>query len=79
MIFEGKAGGGAGGGKSKLIDDFLPKFVMWDGLPSSLLAYGFVEFIEIELLPPDLWYFDIGDAFGGPVLVEVLLKFVLLF
>lgn len=79
MVFEGKAGGSAGGGEAKLVDDFLPKFVMGDGLAASLLADGFVELEEIELLSADLWYFDLGDALGGPVLCEVLLKFVLLF
>ena len=79
MILKSEAGGGAGGGKSKLINNFFPKFVMRDRLPSSLFAYSFVEFIEIELLPSDLWYFDIGNPLRCPVLVEMLLKFVLLF
>ena len=79
MILKSEASGGAGRGKSKLINNFFPKFVMRDRLSSSLFAYCFVEFIEIKLLPSNLWYFDIGNAFGCPILVEMLLKFVLLF
>lgn len=79
MIFKSEGGGSAGGGESELIDYFLPKFVMGDRLASSLLADCFVEFVEIEFLPSDLRYFDLCDALGGPVLCEVLLKFVLLF
>lgn len=79
VIFEGKGCGGAGGGKSKLIDDFFPEFIVGDSLAAALFADSFVEFIEVEFLSSDLWYFDLGDAFGCPVLVEVLFKFVLLF
>jgi hypothetical protein len=50
-----------------------------DGLSSSFFADCFVEFVEIKLLSSDLWYFDLGDSFGGPVLVEMFFKFVLLF
>ena len=79
MVFEGEAGGGAGGGESELIDYFFPEFVVRDSLPASFFADCFIEFVEIEFLSSDLWYFDLGDAFGGPVFGEVLLKFVLLF
>jgi hypothetical protein len=79
MIFEGEGSGGAGGGKPKFIDDFFPEFVVRDRLPSSLFTDCFVEFIEVELLSSNLRYFDIADALGGPVLVQMLLKFVLLF
>jgi len=35
---------------------------MRDGLASSFFADSVVEFIEIELLSSDLWYFDVCDA-----------------
>lgn len=79
VIFEGEGGGSAGRGQSELVDDFFPEFVVGDGLPASLFADGLVEFVEVEFLAADLGDFDLGDALGGPVLVEVLFKFVLLF
>lgn len=79
MVFEGEAGGGAGGGESELIDYFFPEFVVRDSLPASFFADCFIEFVEIEFLSSDLRYFDLGDAFGSPVFGEMLLKFVLLF
>ena len=79
MVFEGEAGWGTGGGESELIDYFFPEFVMGDGLSSSFFADRVVEFKEVEFLSSDLWNFDVGDALWGPVLVQVLLKFVLWF
>ncbi len=79
MILEGEAGGGASGGQSELIHDFLPEFVVGDGLSTALLADGLVELVKVELLAADLRDLDLGDALGGPVLSQVLLKFVLLF
>lgn len=79
MIFESEAGGGAGGGESELVDNLFPEFVVGDGLPPSFFADGPVEFIEVEFLSSDLWYFYVGDALGGPVLVEVFFEFILFF
>ena len=79
MVFEGEGGRGAGGGEAELINDFLPKLVVRDRLAAALLADCFVEFVEIEFLAADLRNLDLGDPLRSPVLVEVLLKFVLLF
>lgn len=79
MILQGETSRGAGRGKTELIDYFFPKFVMRDRLSSSLLTDGFVELVEIELLTSDLRNFDLSDTLRGPVLRQVLLKFVLLF
>lgn len=79
MVFESEGGGGASGGEAELVYNFFPQFVVRDGLASSLFADSSVEFVEVELLASDLWYFDLSDALGGPVLVEMLFKFVLLF
>ena len=68
VVFEGEAGGSAGGGESKLIDDLFPHFVVGDGLATALFADGLVEFEEVELLSTDLGYFDLGDALRGPIL-----------
>jgi hypothetical protein len=79
MIFKSKTGRSAGGGQSELIDNLLPEFVMRDGLSAPLFAYGLIQFEKIELLTADLGYLDLRDTFGGPVLPQVLFKFVLLF
>jgi hypothetical protein len=50
-----------------------------DGLSSSFLADGLVQFVKVEFLSSDLGDLDLGDALGGPVFAQVLLKFVLLF
>ena len=79
MIFEGETGRGAGGGKAELVDDFLPEFIMRNGLATAFFTDGFVEFEEIKFLSTDLWYFDLSDAFGVPVFGKVFLKFTFLF
>lgn len=49
------------------------------GLTASFFANGFIEFVEIEFLAADLRYFDLGDALGSPILLEVLFKSIGLF
>ena len=78
VVFEGEAGGGAGGGESELIDYFFPEFVVRDSLPASFFADCFIEFVEIEFLSSDLWYFDLSNSFGSPVLCQMFLEFILL-
>lgn len=79
VIFEGKAGRSACGWKAKLINDFFPEFIVGYCLAATFFADGFVEFEKIELLSTDLWYFDLSDAFGAPILSKVFLEFALLF
>lgn len=79
MVFEGEAGGGACGGQAKLVDNFLPEFVMGNRLSTTFFADCFVQFVEIKFLSTDLGDFDLGDAFGAPIFGEVFLKFTFLF
>lgn len=48
-------------------------------MSAALLADCLVQFVEVELLAADLRDLYLRDALGGPVLGQVLLKFVLLF
>jgi hypothetical protein len=47
VVFEGEAGGGAGGGQAELVNYLFPEFVVGDGLTASFFADCFVEFVEV--------------------------------
>lgn len=74
VVLKGEAGGGASRGQPKLVHNLLPHFIIGDRLASTFLADGAIEFVQVELLATDLGHFYLGDAFGGPVLLQVLLE-----
>lgn len=79
MIFQSEACRCTSWREPKLINYFLPHFIMRYSLPASFFTHRFIEFMQVELFPSNLRDFDLCYSFGCPVFLQMLFESICLF